>query len=235
MFFTKQYKLIIVDFGMNNDIEEKRLKPEKFLEINLMDTRERIIEQASTMFFKYGIRSITMDEIAESLGISKRTLYESFSNKEELLKDCLEAKHIESTTFRDVLMKEYPNDPLEIIHQHFRQVILTLNSLHPNFFNDLKKYHSRLWKKQIESKQDENMAFTRQMIEKGVKTDVFRKSADAEILSRMMHSMMEIMSTGDLFPETRFPRAEVAKQVMLCFIRGMATPKGLKIIDEKFN
>lgn len=187
------------------------------------------------MFFKYGIRSITMDEIAESLGISKRTLYESFSNKEELLKECLEAKHIENTVFRDVLMKEFPNDPLEIMHQHFRQVIITLNSLHPNFFNDLKKYHSGLWKKQIESKQDENMAFTRQMIEKGIKTGVFRESADGEILSRMMHSMMQIMSADELFPETRYPRAEVARQIMLCFIRGMATIKGLEIIDKKFD
>jgi AcrR family transcriptional regulator len=200
-----------------------------------MDTRNRIIEQASTMFFKYGIRSITMDEIAESLGISKRTLYESFSNKEELLRECLEAKHKESTVFRDVLNKEFPNDPLEIMHQHFRQVVITLNSLHPNFFNDLKKYHSTLWKRQIESKQDENMAFTRQMIEKGIKTGVFRESADAEILSRMMHSMMQIMSADDLFPETRYPRAEVARQIMLCFIRGMATVKGLEIIDDKFN
>jgi len=200
-----------------------------------MDTRERIIDQASTMFFKYGIRSITMDEIAESLGISKRTLYESFANKEELLRECLETKHRENTGFRDVLMKEHPDDPLEIIHQHFRQVIITLNGLHPNFFNDLKKYHSRLWAKQIESKQDENMCFTREMIEKGIKTGVFRDNADGEILSRMMHSMMEIMSTGDLFPETRFPRAEVARQVMLCFIRGMATQKGLEIIDEKFQ
>lgn len=200
-----------------------------------MDTRTRIIEQASLMFFKYGIRSITMDEIAESLGISKRTLYENFSNKEELLKQCIDFTYQEGKKMRESILKEYPDNPLEIIYQHFRQVIITFNNIHPNFFNDLRKYHSQLWRKHIESKQEENATFTQSMIEMGIGKGVFRESADPIILSYMIHSMMRSMTMGEMFPETRFSKTEVVRQVLINFIRGLATPEGLKIIDEKFK
>jgi len=200
-----------------------------------METKDRILEQASEMFFKYGIRSITMDEIAESLGISKRTLYESYPNKEELLRQCIKFKHRENLAIRDAFLAESPDDPLEVIRKHFRQALVMLNTIHPNFLNDIRKYHSSLWLEHIASKQEENIEFTRSLIEKGIETGVFMPDVDAEILSRMAHSSMHTMSLSDVFPETRFPRAEVAKQVMLNFIRGMATAKGIAIIDEKFN
>ncbi|TVQ10593.1 MAG: TetR/AcrR family transcriptional regulator [Bacteroidetes bacterium] len=200
-----------------------------------MDTKARILQQASTMFLRYGIRSITMDEIAQSLGISKRTLYESFSNKEDLLTHCIEYQHVENKRIRDIILAENEDDPLEIIHQHFRQALIILNSLHPNFFNDLRKYHPRIWKEQIESKQEENIEFTTSMIMQGASKGVFLENEHPEILSTMIHSVMQMITLGDIFPETRYPRSEVIRQVMLNFIRGLATEEGLRLIDEKFS
>ena len=200
-----------------------------------MDTKQRIIEQASGMFFKYGIRGITMDEIAESLGMSKRTVYESFSNKEELLQECIEYKYQEGKLLREDLLAQNPNDPLEVIRQHFRHVILALNDLHPNFFNDMKKYHSRLWIEHIESKQEENIEFTRNMILTGIEKGVFRESANPDILSRMIHQTMQMITLSDIFPESRYPRAEVVIQILFNFIRGLATPDGLNVLDQKFQ
>ncbi|MFW5706574.1 MAG: TetR/AcrR family transcriptional regulator [Bacteroidota bacterium] len=200
-----------------------------------MDIRNRIIEQASQMFTRYGIRSITMDEIAESLGISKRTLYESFSNKEELLKECIEFQYQENVKIRDGILAENPNDPLEIIHQHFRQLLIFLNNLNPSYLNDLKKYHSNLFLSHITDKQNDNIAFTRLMIHKGIEKGLFRSEADPEIMSVFIHTVMQIITTEEIFPETRFARAEVVRQILLNFIRGLATENGLKQIDEKFN
>lgn len=187
------------------------------------------------MFFTYGIRSITMDEIAESLGISKRTLYEHFANKEELLKQCILAKYEENKLLQQEILEQHPDNPLEVIFLHFRHAIISFNSLHPNFFNDLKKYHASFWMKHMESKQEESMAFTTLMIGKGIKKGLFRPTADAEILSRMIHYMMQSMTMGNIYPETRFSRTEVVRQVLLNFIRGMATHEGIKQIDEKFS
>lgn len=200
-----------------------------------MDTKTRILQQASDMFTRYGIRSITMDEIARSIGISKRTLYESYSNKEDLLSYCIEFQYQENLKFRNTIVSTYENDPLEIIYQHFRQALIILNGLHPNFFNDLQKYHPRIWKEQIENRQEESIAFTTSMIELGASKGIFLDNKHPEILSTMIHSVMQMMTLGNIFPETKYPRSEVIRQVLLNFIRGLATEEGLKQIDEKFN
>jgi TetR/AcrR family transcriptional regulator, cholesterol catabolism regulator len=200
-----------------------------------MEVKRRIIEQASNMFFRYGIRTITMDEIAESLGISKRTLYESFATKEDLLKECIEFQHSENLKMRDEVMREVGDDPLEVIHRHFRHAMIVFNSVNPAFFNDLQKYHSQLWQKQIEHKQDESIDFTKAIIENAIKKGLFREDADPDILSKAMHTFFRHISNHNVFPETKYPRAEVFRQVTFNFIRGMATPKGIQIIDEKFK
>lgn len=200
-----------------------------------MEVKNRIKERASELFFKYGIRSITMDEVAESLGMSKRTLYESFKNKEELLKECIEYQYKKNVALRDHLMELYSGDPLEVLFQTFRSTVINLNNIHPNFFNDIQKYHSHLWKDHVKSKQEEGIESTRELIEAGVENGIFRKGLDAQILARLIHAFMEQMSTQDIYPETRFPRAEVFQQVFLNFIRGMASTGGLIKIDEKFQ
>ncbi len=200
-----------------------------------MDIKSRILHQATQMFFKYGIRSITMDEVAESLGMSKRTLYESFSNKEELLTKCIEYQYQEGLQIRKEIVAKHADDPLEILRQNFRVALITLNNIHPNFFNDLQKYYWKVRDRHVNEKQQENIEFTQSIIEKGMEKGVFRKDLNSNILSIMIHSVMQIINSPDEFPESRFPRAEVFRQSFLNFIRGMATEEGLKLIDEKFQ
>jgi len=200
-----------------------------------MEVKERILEQASQLFLRFGIRSITMDEIAESLGMSKRTLYEHFSNKEELLTECIEFQYKENLKLRDDIERAFGDDPLEIFHQHFRQVIIIINSVHPSYISDMQKYYGHIWRKHIKSKQEETIAFTMAQIEKGKALGIFRQDADADILSRTAHLAMEMMGSPEIFPETRYSRTEVFRQVIMNFIRGMATAEGIAKIDEKFT
>lgn len=200
-----------------------------------MTTRTRILEQASKMFFENGIRAITMDDIAETLGMSKRTLYESFSNKEELLKDCIEYQYNKNVQIRQEIEAVNSDDPLEIINLHFRHVMAALNSIHPGFLQDIQKYHSALWNDHVKSKMDQDIAYTRSIMERGIEKGLFRIEADTDILSKMIHSLMPLMLSSALFPETGYTRTEVYRQVLLTFIRGMATPEGLIRIDNKFQ
>lgn len=200
-----------------------------------MNTRTRILEQASKMFFENGIRAITMDDIAETLGMSKRTVYESFSNKEELLKECIEYQYDKSVQIRQEVEAAHGDDPLEIINLHFRHVMATLNSIHPGFLQDIQKYHSSLWNEHVKSKMDQDIAYTRSVMEKGVEKGLFRLENDTDILSKMIHSVMPLMLSSSVFPETSYSRTEVYRQVLLNFIRGMATPEGLLKIDNKFQ
>ncbi len=187
------------------------------------------------MFFENGIRSITMDDISEALGMSKRTLYESFSNKEELLKECIEYQYEKNLQIRQQIEESHKEDPLEVINQHFRHMMAALNSIHPGFLQDIQKYHSSLWNEHVKSKQDQDIAYTRSVMERGIEKGLFRIEADTDILSKMIHSLMPLMLSSALFPETSYTRTEVYRQVLLTFIRGMATPEGLLKIDNKFQ
>lgn len=199
------------------------------------DQKSRIVENASRMFLRYGIKSITMDEIAESQGISKRTLYEFFKNKEELLKECIDYNYQISIMQRDALKQQFPDDPLEIIYQTFRNIMINLNHIHPGFITDIQKYHSRLWKEHIESNQQENINFTKSVIDKGVKKGIFHKQINQDLLSVWIHKLMQQLHQTEMLPETQFQRTEVFQQLILNFIRGMATVDGLKKIDQKFE
>lgn len=197
--------------------------------------KERIVENASKLFIRYGIKSITMDEVADSQGISKRTLYEHFTNKQELLKECIDYNYQLSIEQRDELKNRYPDDPLEIIYRTFRNIMINLNNMHPGFITDIQKYHSTLWKEHIESNQKENIEFTKTIIAKGVKQGIFHQKINTDLLSVWIHNLMQQLHQTEILPETQFQKTEVFQQLILNFIRGMATVEGLKKIDEKFD
>jgi TetR/AcrR family transcriptional regulator, cholesterol catabolism regulator len=200
-----------------------------------MDTKTRILAKATGMFLQQGIKSITMDEISEQVGISKRTLYENFSNKEDLLREVIAFEYAKGLAMRNSIEQDHKKDPLEIIYQHFRYALLRLGEIHPAFISDLQRYHNGLWLEHVKDKQQENIDYTRQLIERGVVKGIFREQADAEILSRLIHAAMPLMISKSVFPDTRYTSSEVFRQVFMNFIRGMANLEGIKLIDEKFG
>ena len=109
-----------------------------------MDVRKRILTEATHLFFQYGIKNTTMDDIADKLGISKRTIYETFKDKNELLISCFEEYSNERYKANGVIIKDSQN-PLTAISLFIQAGASMLNLLSPAFFSDLKKYHYELW------------------------------------------------------------------------------------------
>ena len=90
-------------------------------------------------------------------------------------------------------------------------------------------------RKHIQSKQEENIAFTAKLIEQGKEKGIFRKDVNAEIMSRAAQAGIQMMVSPHIFPERQFARSEVFRQVTVNFIRGMATEEGMAMVDEKFK
>lgn len=191
----------------------------------------RILEQASELFIKSGIRSVTMDEIAESLGMSKRTLYEYFPNKEKLLKECILYKHkIYSEEMKQLL--DTIDNPLEIIHIHISKAIKNISQIHPNFSKDLKKYHPKILQDVFLPLKEKNTAYTKEVITRGKKQGYFRQDIDPDIMADLIHIQFHRL---DEFPLDRHPKTEVFKHIVMGLIRGMATEKGMKNIKQLFE
>ncbi len=198
-----------------------------------MDIKERIRHQAMKLFFKNGIRTVTMNDVAESLGISKRTLYEHYSNKEDLLVQCINLHYQEYLKERKEI-EQGARNALEVVHRHFRLTLMRLKDYHPNFVNELKKLHPNIWNNQVLELIKERDAYTRQLIAEGIKQGYLRQDAEPEIASKLLNAHVDLMSDVELFPPERYPRTDLLRHIIIGFLRGLATEKGLQEIKDLF-
>ena len=196
-----------------------------------MDNRNRIIEGAAKLFRTYGIRSVTMDSIASHLGMSKRTIYEVFSDKDELLISVLQWM----TEKQKALMKKIIDDSenaivaifslLESSRDHFQD-------MSPAFQADLKKYY---YEELINRSDKYNMPDYRnnkQVIERGIKEKLFREDINPDLVNRCLYSLGRSTMDFELYPFEDFSRREVIKNVFINYMKGISTIEGVELINK---
>jgi len=196
-----------------------------------MEIREKIIEEAKAQFIKNGVRSVTMDDIAQNLSISKRTIYENFRDKNELLKSCLESMWNEQARRNEEIIKGAPN-VIEAIFQLMQIAINAIRTYNPLFALDLKKYHPAVWKET--SLRNEEMGFNQmyRLVRKGINENLFRKNINVEIVTKILQEQLKALSDEKAFPKDKYKLDVVFENMIINFIRGIATAKGLEIIDS---
>jgi len=195
-----------------------------------MDLRKRIIENASALFFEKGIKSITMSDIANELGISKRTLYEVFLDKEDLLENCI-SMHI---TKADETVREWAEQSEDVIDAMMRIYARSLDkmrTINRSVMHDLKKYHSNLYQK-VDQNQRKNTIILLPLLEKGVKQGLIRDDINLEIILWLINSQFRALTNDDYLPIDKYSLNDFTKAIILNFMRGIATPAGVKKVDD---
>jgi AcrR family transcriptional regulator len=198
-----------------------------------MEIKDRIITGARQMFVKYGIRSITMDMIAEHLGVSKRTIYENFKDKDELLNSCINAAMLDHRARNDKIILSSSN----IIEATFRFIensITIIKSINPAFFYDIRKYYPGIWSSKIKENDARNLNRTIELLNKGIDENLFREDINVEIIAKLILEQFSLLSNRDIFPENEYSMIVVFENIVINFIRGIATEEGLKMIN-KYN
>jgi AcrR family transcriptional regulator len=196
-----------------------------------MDNRERIIEGAAELFRIYGIKSVTMDSLATHLGMSKRTIYEVFADKDELLIGVLQSMAEKQKILVSKVLKETGNailaifKLLEINRDHFQ-------NMSPAFQADMKKFHHEVLMKRAEKCEMPDYRNNIQVIEKGIKQKLFRKDINADIVNRTLYSAGMSMMNNELYPYDQFTRREVISNVFINYLRGISTPEGIDLINK---
>jgi len=196
-----------------------------------MEITDRILSEASQLFIKNGIRSVTMDDIAREMGISKRTIYENFRDKDELLKSCI-CVNKEQQRQQKIDMVQSSANALEAIFGIMYEVINSMNQIHPSFITDLRKYHYTVWKEFFQKHQEEHLSDLRNLITKGIVDGLFRNDIHVEIVTRILNIQLNEISNDEVFPSEEFTRAEVFVNIIVNFTRGIATTKGIRTIEK---
>ena len=191
-----------------------------------------IIERASQVFMKLGIRSVTMKDVADQLGISKKTLYNHFKDKDELIRKIIKAKiELDIAVFKTASTKS-PN-AIEELHMHSKYVIETFKAINPSVFHDLKKSYPEAWKDIYNHKWDFVYHAILKNISRGVREGLYRDDVHKEIYAKMYVSNIETVIESVLFPWPEFKYEVVFMETFRLHIRGLANGKGLNYFQEK--
>lgn len=192
-----------------------------------VELRERIITKATEAFTSNGIKCITMDDVAAALGISKRTLYEVFSDKESLLKECI----LKVQTDRDQYLLdvyERSNHVLEVILAVFQKSIEIFHQTNKRFFEDIKKYPKiyTMMQDRRESDTEKTISFFKTGVEQGI----FRSDVNFAIVNLLVREQFDVLMNTDICKE--YPFIEVYESIMFTYIRGISTEKGARVLDD---
>ncbi len=198
-----------------------------------IELQQRIIKEASQLFTQKGIRAVTMDMIATHLGISKRTLYENFSEKNELLLACLEK---EEQTQKERWNKyfETRKNVIDLLLNIYEDVLTMVNSVSPVFFEDMKRYHPKANDK-YEDEVKNHRRGTVKLLSEGVEEGLIRSDVNLDIAATLLNLQFEMLKTSERVFESQYTFLEIFETIFKSFIRGIATPEGVKYADDYFR
>lgn len=191
------------------------------------DVRKQIISVAAEMFHQQGIRSVTMDDIAHRLCMSKRTLYQIFADKESLLLACV-IQHEEEVIKQLEEVYNNTQNVLEFLLLVFSLKLKELNEIDPLFFEDMQKYPKVI--EHIRQHKNENEQKSASFLQKGVEQGVFRKEINFQIVARQLSSCFDDVVENGLIDE--YTKSEVFMNTIIHYIRGCATQVGIAMIDN---
>jgi len=196
-----------------------------------MDLRQKVMEQATMLFLKFGVKSITMDSIAQSLGISKRTIYELFPNKDCLLKECIVAR-IQAKNDLFLAAKARSDNNLDFMIYALRNEMLNYNVVNPLFIAEIKKSYPDIYQKQLVSEKKSTIAFYQKMIKDIIKDGVFRPDISPDIASIVLVELAHGVSVKISALNKDLDEMALFNNLIIVFIKGLCSSKGLSIVNH---
>lgn len=192
------------------------------------ELRTRILDTAMALFKSQGVKKVKMDDIATTLGISKRTLYEIYSNKEELLFEGIKRGERQKQRLMNEFSLTAPNE-MEIVVEALKLKLRELGQVNPLFFSELHKYGRIVdyLQQQHEEMRQQTLAFFRRAVVGGY----FRRGINYDIFMQMGDSFMNHVMETKMYE--RYSLKDIFMNYVNVQIRGLCTPKGLRILSAK--
>lgn len=196
-----------------------------------MIRRERIIEQAMQMFVAQGIKSVRMDDIAQQLGVSKRTLYELFGDKEGLLYEAMDC-YFERNRRRHEQLCSGAGNVLEAMFMVLGDV-MDGSAVTNRMLDNLRKFYPAVHEKLLREGTEKNRRDFSRMLEEGIDEGLFTDRFNMDLaISVLYYTASAIVSRKDLMLPEGMSEREAFVQIISNFFRGVSTPKGLQLVDD---
>lgn len=198
---------------------------------NGIAARERILKAAQELFFSYGIRSITMDDIARHLSISKKTIYQFFDDKDQIVHTLTQWDLEENK----IMMKQialHSKDAVDEILQAMECMSMQLAKFHPSLIYDLQKYHPHSWNEFKKFTEEYSMVAVMLNLKKGIRSGLYRSDINIPVLARLRIEQISLGMNPHVYPPPRFDLKKVEIELLKHFLYGILTLKGLKVLKH---
>jgi AcrR family transcriptional regulator len=180
---------------------------------------------------RYGIRSVSMDEIANHLGMSKKTIYQFFADKDALVESVIDIEISRNREDCSVHRQKSENP----VHEIFLAVDMLqelLKSMNPSLMFDLEKYHARAFQKISEHKNRFLYDVIKSNLEKGIRDELYRPEINTDIMTRYRLATTFLLFNPELFSTGKYTLPQVMEEITDNFLYGLVTAKGLKLIQK---
>lgn len=195
------------------------------------ETSDRILAAAEQLYFRKGIKAVTMDEVAGHLGMSKKTVYHHFSDKDKLVCALMEQKLKEEET-NACMIDQISTNAVEWFFVLMHKMQEMFDRINPVMFYDLQKYHPAAWKLFIGFKENCIRQSVVQVIERGKKEGLIRKDVETEIMAQFRTVQIDMLFNPESFPPNQFKMSKVQTVLLVHFLYGICTMKGHKLINK---
>jgi len=196
-----------------------------------MDVKERIISKATDLFMRYGIRSITMDEIAAQLGISKKTIYQFFTDKDDMVAAVID-REIGSNEMECMQFRDQSENAVHHVFLAMENLEEMLSCTNPLMLYDLEKHHPRAFKKLREYKYHFLYRILIDNLQAGIREELYRPDIQLDIVAKCRMESAFLVFNQDVFPHNRYKISEVNFELAMLFLHGVTTAKGKKLIEK---
>lgn len=200
-------------------------------DLKQMEIKERILVKAHELFNRYGIRSVSMDDLAGNLTMSKKTLYQYYSDKDEIV-NAIFCGIMEGNKSRCLHDKKIAENAIHEIFLAFDMIQEMFVNMNPSTLFDMEKYHPGVYQKFREFKNGFMYHVIKQNLERGVKEELYRPEIDIDILTRYRIQSIEIAFDSEVFPNNRTQLLKIQQELLQHFVFGLSTAKGQKLIQK---
>lgn len=196
-----------------------------------MNIRDRIKQKADDLYRRYGIKSVTMDEIASQLGVSKKTIYQSFNDKNELV----DAVIAEMLDYNKICCQDSCTRSQNAVHEVYLSMDILrdmLENMNPSILFDIERGHPQTFKKFSDYKYNFLSDLMKKNIERGKKEGLYRPEINADLITKIRLETIMLPFNEEIFPKNQYSLVYVQQELIEYFLYGMVTSKGYKLITK---
>lgn len=196
-----------------------------------MDTKHEILEQTFNLTMKYGVKSVSMDDIARNIGISKKTIYRHFKNKKDLIHEMVHATIAKDQADINFIISQ-SKDAVDQMVSIARHILMFLRDMSPSLVYDMQKYYIKEWS-YIEKHHEEFIyGVIKQNIERGIKEGYYLPFLNPDVIAKLYGGMSHLITDEEVFPLKDYSKSTLYENLVTYHMRGIVTSKGLKYLTK---